>query len=157
MSESNPFLKKPANTANTANTNNSRFKYDAKPDAKPEPYSSEKKTYDSPQISSRWGSIKSDIIEEEERRESGNSFQRSNFGRDGDRNNRDGMNKVRSRENMPGTMALPQSNLLDSGRNKTGKYEVQRKSYFGNKSKPKVKKPKEFNLANEQTDFPTLG
>lgn len=150
MSEFNPFLKKPSNTSNK------RFKFDTNSadavDASD--VTSEKKTYDSPQISSRWGSIKSDIIEEEERRESDNSFQRSNFGRDSDKNGRGG---IRSRENVPGTMALPQSNLLESGSNNTGKYQVQRKSYFGNKSKPKVKKQKEFNLANEQTDFPTLG
>tara|TARA_R110002074_G_scaffold378843_1_gene556803 strand:- start:304 stop:768 length:465 start_codon:yes stop_codon:yes gene_type:complete len=154
MSEFNPFLKKPSNTSNK------RFKFDTNPadsanDVDASDVTDEKKTYDSPQISSRWGSIKSDIIEEEERRESGNSFQRSNFRRDSDRN--DGISKIRSRENVPGTMVLPLRNLLESGSNNTGKYQVQRKSYFGNKSKPKVKKQKEFNLANEQMDFPTLG
>ena len=143
MSTLNPFLNSSKSNNSESPQKSSRFN---------KQFDETNKVEDQPNISNRWSNIQVENEDDEygdKNFETQNTFQRSRRNGDGGQGSR-----FKTDVKRHGTMELPQNNKKNI--NPTGKYQVNQKSYFGVKSKKKVEKKEEFDLAKKTEDFPSL-
>jgi len=144
MSKPNPFLNSPriSNSESPPKSNRFNKQFDE----------TDKANDIQPSVSNRWSNIQVEDEDDEygdKNYESRNTFQRSRRNGNGEQGSR-----FKSNVKRHGTMELPQNTKKNI--NTTGKYQVSQKSYFGVKSKKKVEKKEEFDLAKKTEDFPSL-